>query len=133
MLRHAAAALALRGARAQIRAGGLEEAGPARFDCVLAAHVIEHFADPLGALTRMRDLLRAGGRLYLVVSRPHWCNVLIWLRWRHRTFGEGEITGLVARAGLDVTALHRFTSGPPSRTSIGIVADRPHRTGRGGR
>lgn len=93
-------------------------------DEALAAHVIEHCEDPLTALKQIRDLLRPEGRLHLVVSKPHWCNAIIWLQWRHRTFSEGEILGLLNKAGFSIERVHAFPSGPPSRTSRGIVATR---------
>lgn len=93
-------------------------------DEALAAHVLEHCPDPSTALGHIRDALMPGGRLHLVVSKPHWCNAVIWLQWRHRTFGREEILGLVAGAGFSVEGLYTFASGPPSRTSIGVFATR---------
>jgi len=93
-------------------------------DEVLAAHIIEHCADPAEALSQMHALLVPGGRLRLVVSKPHWCNAIIWLQWRHRTFGRDEIHALLKAAGFEVESDYAFPSGPPSRTSRGIVAQR---------
>jgi len=93
-------------------------------DEVLAAHVIEHCPDPSVALLQMRDLLIPGGRLHLVVSKPHWCNAIIWLQWRHRTFDDNEIAKLIRKAGFDIELFYAFPSGPPSRTSRGLVAIR---------
>lgn len=93
-------------------------------DALLAAHLIEHFADPAAALAEMATLLRPGGRLWLVVSKPHWCNAIIWLQWRHRTYGPEEIARLVRLAGFAVERTYAFPSGPPSRTSQGLVATR---------
>ncbi|MDW3223953.1 MAG: methyltransferase domain-containing protein [Paracoccaceae bacterium] len=94
------------------------------FDVVLAAHVIEHCPDPSVALEQLREILLPGGKLHLVVSKPHWCSAIIWLQWRHRTFREEEILKLVQQAGFDIERVHNFPSGPPSRTSRGIVARR---------
>ena len=91
-------------------------------DHLLAAHVIEHVADPGQALRDMRRLVVDGGRLWLVASRPHWCNVLIWLKWRHRTFRPEQITELLTDAGFALEETYGFPSGPPSRTSTGYVA-----------
>lgn len=91
---------------------------------VLAAHVIEHCPDPLVALQQMRDLLQPGGRLYLVASKPHWCNAIIWLQWRHRTFLESEVVTLIQKAGFDIETVYSFPFGPPSRTSRGFAAVR---------
>ena len=124
MLKRGQAALRARGLEPKMEQAMLGETDMAPVDEVLAAHVIEHCPDPLIALRQMRDLLRPGGRLHLVVSKPHWCSALIWLQWRHRTFGKSEILRLVEDAGLHVERIYSFPSGPPSRTSRGIVATR---------
>ncbi|MEL6100128.1 MAG: methyltransferase domain-containing protein [Pseudomonadota bacterium] len=98
-------------------------------DVVLAAHILEHCPDPALALMQMRDLLMPGGQLFLVVSKPHWCNAIIWLQWRHRTFRTPEIAALAEGAGLRIEAEYTFPSGPPSRTSRGFVL-RPNEKGR---
>ena len=126
------AAMMSRGARAlnahgivpQTAEGLLGHVTPPPADYALAAHVIEHCPDPLQALRHMHALLRPGGTLFLVVSKPHWCNAIIWFQWRHRTFGEAEICDLVRLAGFDIDSLFAFPSGPPSRTSRGVVARR---------
>jgi len=102
----------------------LQEAELPPVDEVLAAHVIEHCEDPLLALRHMRSWLRPSGRLHLVVSKPHWCNAIIWLQWRHRTFQEAEILSLLDAAGFETERVYTFPSGPPSRTSRGLVAER---------
>ena len=123
MLERGRSMLGRRGVNARISAAAL---GPGMTvepaDEVLAAHLIEHIPDPLGALCDLKALLKPGGRLRLVVSKPHWCNAIIWLKWRHRTFALGEMRGLLANAGLDIEAEYDFPSGPPSRTSRGFVA-----------
>ncbi len=95
------------------------------FDLVLAGHVIEHLADPTGALAQLARLVRPGGRLLLVVSRPHWCQWLIWLRWRHNWFTPRQITNMAEQAGLDRTEVWSFRQGPPSRTSLAYLAHKP--------
>ena len=124
MLERGQAALRRRGAEPLLVKALLGETELAPSDEVLAAHVIEHCPDPLLALRQMRDLLLPGGRLHLVVSKPHWCNAIIWLQWRHRTFQRAEILMLIEKAGLDIERVYCFPSGPPSRTSRGIVAIR---------
>ncbi|RMA42489.1 hypothetical protein D9R08_10395 [Rhodophyticola porphyridii] len=84
----------------------------------LAAHILEYCPDPAAALTQIRDTLRPGGRLYLVVSKPHLCNAIISLQWRHRTFGRAEILTLVHEGGFAVEGSYALPSGPPSRTSM---------------
>ncbi|MGB3554366.1 MAG: class I SAM-dependent methyltransferase [Jannaschia sp.] len=123
MLDRACGILARRGVAVRTQAGYLgEEPSPDPADEVLAAHILEHVPDPLLALRQMRGLLRPGGRLRLVLSRPHWCNAIIWLQWRHRTFSRAEARDLLAAAGLRLESEYDFPSGPPSRTSRGFVA-----------
>lgn len=126
MLERGQTHLARRGVEARTHAAPL---GPAlaieAADEVLAAHLLEHMPDPLGALCDLKALLHPGGRLRLVFSKPHWCNAIIWFRWRHRTFGRDEMRVLLRIAGFEVEAEYAFPAGPPSRTSYGIVAQRP--------
>lgn len=124
MLERGGIALSRRGVEPRLVKSSLGETALGPLDEVLAAHVIEHCPDPRLALRQLRDLLRPGGRMHLVVSKPHWCNAIIWLQWRHRTFEESEIVGLIREAGFDIERVYSFPSGPPSRTSRGIVAER---------
>lgn len=89
------------------------------YDTVLAAHVIEHMRDPSDALRRIRRLLAPGGQALLVISRPHWCQWVLWPRYRHRWYGANTIAALADKEGLSVVRLHKFAAGPPRRTSIG--------------
>jgi ubiquinone/menaquinone biosynthesis C-methylase UbiE len=95
------------------------------FDLVLGAHVIEHCQDATYALAKMYDLLAPGGTLLLVISRPHWCQWFIWLRWRHRWYSEIRVRQMAKAAGLPCPKCHRFTAGPPQRTSFGYSFSRP--------
>ncbi len=123
MLQLAGSALQRRGGNAETVQSRLEEFHPAsRFDCLLAAHVLEHCVDPTDALRRMRDLAEPGATLWLVVSKPHWCNVIIWFQWRHRTYRPDIVAEMLARSGWDLQAEHGFPTGPPSRTSRGYRA-----------
>lgn len=124
MLEAGHAALSRRQVDANLLAGRLGDKTAEPADIALAAHVIEHCPDPLIALRHIRAMLHPGGHLHLVVSKPHWCNAIIWLQWRHRTFRKDEIVSLLGQAGFDVRYMYDFPSGPPSRTSRGIVAVR---------
>lgn len=126
MLEFGRAALNMRGIDPRVVQARLGEVELEPSDEVLAAHVIEHCPDPLIALRQICALLRPGGRLHLVVSKPHWCNAIIWLKWRHRTFQESEVRKLLVDAGFEVERTYTFPSGPPSRTSQGYVALRRH-------
>jgi 2-polyprenyl-3-methyl-5-hydroxy-6-metoxy-1,4-benzoquinol methylase len=122
MLVRADAAVRRCGATPEIVEAAIEDHCPyRRYFVILAAHVVEHSSDPAIAFHRFSEWLEPQGRLVLVVSRPHWCNWLIWLRYRHRWFSESEIVFLGRQAGLRHVATHSFTKGPPSRTSLGYV------------
>lgn len=126
MLRAAAARLGASGIAARRMQGRLEDlAPPPVFAVILAAHVVEHCADMPQAFRALSALLAPGGRVFLVISRPHWCNWLIWLRFRHRWLTENAVRSLGQQAELIHLSTHRFTAGPPSRTSLGYVFTTP--------
>ncbi len=91
------------------------------FDLVLCAHLIEHCPDPAEAFCRMSKLIKPGGSALLVISRPHWCQWIIWLRWQHRWFSEEQVEQMANAAGLRVLERLSLASGPPSRTSRGYL------------
>lgn len=123
MLQQAEQALARRGVAAELAQTRLEDFhAKTPFDCLLAAHVIEHCKDPVAALRQMRDLVAPGARLWLVVSKPHWCNTIIWLQWRHRSYAPEKVRQMLQNAGWQLEADHSFPTGPPSRTSRGYLA-----------
>lgn len=95
----------------------LEDAPPRSHDIVLCAHVIEHFADPFAALTLLKAQLAPQGMLLLVVSKPHWCNWIIWVRWRHRMIRPHQMFEYLAATGLACAWHAPFPAGPPSRSS----------------
>lgn len=123
MLRRADATLAKRGVNTSCAECLLEDHAPAQsYDTMLAAHVIEHVDDPAETLAEMRKRVAPGGQLWLVVSKPHWCNAIIWLQWRHRSFRPEAVRQHLAHAGWTLEQEYAFPSGPPSRTSRGYVA-----------
>lgn len=68
-----------------IRVGTLEEARlePARYDAVLASHLIEHLNDPRAFLGEAKRLLKADGRLYLLTPNADGFQPrLLGERWR---------------------------------------------------
>ncbi len=122
MLNTAKGALSAREVKPIAQLAPLDAETRGSFDVILAAHVIEHFGDPAEALSHLRRISRTGARLWLVVSKPHWCSVLIWLKWRHRTFQQQEISEMLSASGFETEHFYSFPSGPPSRTSFGVVA-----------
>ncbi len=123
MLSRAAVLLERRGVAPKLEASRLESYRPAEpHHCLLAAHVIEHVPDPVQSLKEMRALCQTEGRLWLVVSKPHWCNAIIWLQWRHRAYRPDTVARLLGDSGWGLEAEYAFPSGPPSRTSRGYLA-----------
>ncbi len=126
MLAKAQSLLAQQGTQARTVQLRLEDfAASSAYTTLLSAHVIEHCDDPAAALALMSSWLKPGGRLFLAASSPHWCNWLIWLRYRHRWFAPKDLIAMANGAGLRHAATHQFTAGPPSRTSLGYIFLKP--------
>jgi len=93
-----------------------------KFDCILAAHVIEHTPEAAAALRWIKSRLKTGGRLILSVSKPHWCTALVRWRWGHRAYATSELISLLEQAGFSEIEAIPYPSGPPSRLSCGYIA-----------
>ena len=103
----------------QLARDGLESLG--RFDCVVAADVLEHLVDPWSALRAYADLLEPGGAA--VISLPnvaHWSTYAALIRgsWPRNPEGIHDATHLrwftlrdarelLEQAGLAVAAVDR--------------------------
>lgn len=97
------------------------ELGDERFDAIVAADVIEHLKDPLGALRRLRPFLAEDGRF--VISIPNVAHgsvrlALLTGRFEYRDWGLLDSTHLrfftretfertLAEAGLELVELRR--------------------------
>lgn len=126
MLEHANAHFVQRGLKPKVLNCKFEDfPGNMEFDVILASHVFEHFDDPSVGMLRLAQKLSPRGRLYLVVSKPHWCNWMIWLRFRHRWFRREAVCEMAKVAGLKEERFHKFHTGPPSRTSFGYIFSKP--------
>ena len=91
------------------------------YSTVLCAHVIEHLDDPQSAVSDLARLIAPHGCLLLFVSRPHWCQWFVWLRWRHRWYTETAVRQMAEAAGLSCDAVMTPASGPPSRTTLAYL------------
>lgn len=95
------------------------------FDLTLCAHVVEHCPDPQLAFEHLARITEPGGTLLLAISRPHLCQVFIWLKWRHRWFDAEKVRRMGAAAGLKLRFVVPFESGVPARVSQGYVFEKP--------
>jgi SAM-dependent methyltransferase len=92
------------------------EIGAGSLDAVTLWHVLEHLADPAGALARIAGWLRPGGGL--LVGVPNLASLQARIggeRWyhldvpRHRThFTAGGLTRLLQDSGLAAVAVHHL-------------------------
>jgi methionine biosynthesis protein MetW len=94
--------------------------GLAGFDCLIAADVLEHLADPWSALARMTTALRPGGTAVLSLPNVRYWETFLALgvrgRWPRRDegifdrshlrwFTLADAIALMEQAGLHVTAV----------------------------
>jgi 2-polyprenyl-3-methyl-5-hydroxy-6-metoxy-1,4-benzoquinol methylase len=95
-----------------------------QYAVVVCSHVIEHAEDPVRAIATLRQTLTPGGVLLLIVSSPHWCTRILQARWRNSAWHASTVIDMLRRAGFSGAEVFRFREGPPSRTSIGYIAER---------
>lgn len=98
------------------------EATLGRFDCLIAADVLEHLRDPWTALARLAALVDPGGAVIVSVPNVRFWETF-WMLGRHGTFpraGQGlfdkthlrwftlyDAIGLLDQAGVQYDAVHR--------------------------
>jgi SAM-dependent methyltransferase len=70
------------------------------FDVVMGAHMLEHVSDPLDGLREMVRVLRPGGSLLLVATRPSVPEAVLRLTWRYRTFNQAWLLHALTACGL---------------------------------
>jgi demethylmenaquinone methyltransferase/2-methoxy-6-polyprenyl-1,4-benzoquinol methylase len=71
-----------------------------RVDLVMSAHMLEHLPDPLEGLREMIRVLRPGGTLLLVTTRPSVPEEYLRLTWRYRTFDPEWLLHALGACGL---------------------------------
>lgn len=121
MLDFAVAALRETGVTPNPVSGRLGDPTGGPFDVVLCAHVVEHMSEIADALRLLRREVRDGGSLLLVVSKPHWCSRLVWLRWRHATHRPEAVLAALEATGFGAVEMRPLGSGPPGRVSMGYL------------
>ena len=101
-----------------------------RFDLVILRHVLEHFLDPVAALTKIRSVLSANGRIYIAVPDTMHPNRSLDSEFRvvHTYFfNETTLASVASRAGLVPAAIRSeqsevwglFTAAPQAAASMG--------------
>ncbi|MFM7140366.1 MAG: glycosyltransferase [Alphaproteobacteria bacterium] len=74
-----------------------------RFDTIVCLNVLEHVADDRGAVARLASMLEPGGRLIVLVpAHPRLFGTMDEAVGHHRRYGRGEMSRLMAEAGLEV-------------------------------
>jgi 2-polyprenyl-3-methyl-5-hydroxy-6-metoxy-1,4-benzoquinol methylase len=80
---------------------------PASRDLVVCQNVLEHVTDDAGAVLRMGNALRPGGRLALIVpAGPGLYGPLDEAYGHRRRYTKGHLADLVSDAGLEIESLH---------------------------
>jgi len=74
--------------------------GDNTFDLVVSAHVLEHLADPRGALDEMVRVLRPGGLLITCLTRRTALGMYVHLKWRTHRVTPAEAEGWLRGSGL---------------------------------
>lgn len=103
MLARGRAAVASRGGpvetcRADLRA--LPHASGA-FDVALSAHALEHLPDPVEGLRELVRVVRPGGAVVAVTSRPGIGAAFVPVRWRVRTVSGRQLASALHAAGAE--------------------------------
>ena len=93
------------------------------FDVVLVAHVIEHMAEPEGALAELCRVLKPGGFLIACITQRSSAGAYIQLKWRTHRVDEHTAKGWFHRSGLSSVRAIKLKDGSTARRfSTGYVA-----------
>jgi SAM-dependent methyltransferase len=76
-----------------------------RFDLVTLIHSLEHFADPLSMLQRLRDRLAPGGKLFVQVNNVDRTAFDLVVADHLCHFNPASLSGLLVRAGFQIDLL----------------------------
>lgn len=102
------------GGRFDIRAGRCPDDLPfdsERFDLICFFDCLEHIADDVGSLARMRDILSPGGRIVVTVPAYQW----LWsahdvFMHHHRRYNRASLTACAGAAGYRVESITHFNA-----------------------
>lgn len=97
-----------------------------RFDVVLAAHVIEHFADPRAAIAQLYRLVKPGGLLLCCMTRRSYTGAFVQLIWRTHPVDMQSASKWFCDCGFEaVRAVPLSKETAARRFSIGYVGRKP--------
>jgi SAM-dependent methyltransferase len=110
-------------------AGSLRDApfSISSFDVVRSDNVVEHLVDPFDELTRMFQLLKPGGQLFLYVPHVNGLTVrlfaagsiLSWIPFHLTLFSSGGLLELLSRAGFSNIRVTHYT--PPDWIPLSVA------------
>lgn len=96
------------------------------FDVVLAAHVVEHLADPRAALREMFRILKPGGIVICCITRQSVTGAYIQLMWRTHRVSRSTALGWFLDCGFELARALPLQGRTASRRfSIGYVGRKP--------
>jgi SAM-dependent methyltransferase len=104
---------------------------PLQFELISLVHSLEHFADPLPMLESLRERLAPGGRIFIEVNDAGQMPFDLVVADHMSHFTPATLPRLLARAGLEVDALHldwvnkeiSLLAAPHSNPSLPLPAD----------
>lgn len=104
---------------------------PDAFDLVIASHVVEHAGNPARAIGEFERVLKPGGMLVVVATRPGAWGRRIARKWNATPISAHGLRSLLAMAGLECYGSIRFGAvGLPAIGSVAAVGRaatrRPH-------
>lgn len=96
----------------------------AQFDLVMAAHLLEHVADPTAAIQEMVRVLKPGGLMLLILSQPCWWTRLLQVYRRFAMHRKSMVLDALKSNGLSSISIHSLPGLLPQRGSRAYMGTR---------
>jgi predicted SAM-dependent methyltransferase len=89
-----------------------------KYDVIWAAHIFEHFKDPIGVVEKCASLLIDGGILFVIMPDPWFVdwgdNPYQWIHWNikehHILWDRDSFCDVMETFGFEITKKHRNTT-----------------------